>query len=112
MKSVFAEKDNIGTLIYDEIDTGVSGKTSQKIGIKLCQTAKGGQVLCVTHSAQIAALADNHLLIKKNETDGRVETTVTPLDYESRVNEIARIMGGMEITDSLRESAKELMEKN
>jgi len=112
MKSVFAEKDNIGTLIYDEIDTGVSGKTSQKIGIKLRQTAKGGQVLCVTHSAQIAALADNHLLIKKNETDGRVETTVTPLDYESRVNEIARIMGGMEITDSLRESAKELMEKN
>jgi len=109
MKSVFAEKDNIGTLIYDEIDTGVSGKTSQKIGIKLRQTAVNGQVLCVTHSAQIAALADNHFLIKKEETDGRVETNVIPLEYEDRVNEIARIMGGMEITDSLRESAKELM---
>ncbi len=109
MKSVFAERDNIGTLIYDEIDTGVSGKTSQKIGIKLRQTAKSGQVLCVTHSAQIAALATSHLLIEKTEHDGRVETTVRPLEYDERVAEVARIMGGIEITDSLLESAKELM---
>ena len=110
LKSVFAEKDSIPTIIYDEIDTGVSGKTSQKIGIKLRRTAQNGQVLCVTHSAQIAALADNHLHIYKNETDGRSETAVRELEYEERVSEIARIMGGMEITDNLLESARELME--
>ncbi len=111
LKSVFADRDNTETLIYDEIDTGVSGKTAQKIGIKLHQTARNGQVLCITHSAQIAALADTHLLISKEETGGRSLTTVRKLDRNGRIDELSRIMGGMEITDNLRESARELMEQ-
>ena len=111
LKSVFADRDNTETLIYDEIDTGVSGKTAQKIGIRLHQTAQNDQVLCITHSAQIAALADSHLLIQKQELDGRSITTVKKLDYDGRINELSRIMGGMEITDNLRESARELIEQ-
>ena len=111
LKSVFADRDNTETLIYDEIDTGVSGKTAQKIGIRLHQTAQNGQVLCITHSAQIAALADSHLLIQKQELDGRSITTVKKLDYDGRINELSRIMGGMEITDNRRESARELIEQ-
>jgi DNA repair protein RecN (Recombination protein N) len=110
IKSVLADRENTETLIFDEIDTGISGRTSHKIGIKLKQTSVGTQVLCVTHSAQIAALAHNHLYISKYERDGRVETTVTPLDEKGRVDEIARIMGGAEITGSLLETAAEMIE--
>ncbi len=111
IKSVLADRDRLGTLIFDEVDTGVSGKTSQKIGIKLRDLAVSGgsQVLCVTHSAQIAALADNHLLISKGEVDGRISTSVKPLDTEGRVREIARIMGGINITDKLIETAREMI---
>ena len=111
IKSVLADRDKLGTLIFDEVDTGVSGKTSQKIGIKLHDLAVSGgsQVLCVTHSAQIAALADNHLLISKGEVDGRISTSVKPLDTEGRVREIARIMGGINITDKLIETAREMI---
>ncbi len=117
IKSVLAEKDFPDTMIFDEVDTGVSGKTSQKIGIKLRALAMSipddrmAQVICITHSAQIAALADNHYLISKKETDGRVRTSVTPLDKEGRVNEIARIMGGINITDRLRETAREMIDE-
>lgn len=110
IKSVLADRENTETLIFDEIDSGISGRTSHKIGIKLKQTSAGAQVLCVTHSAQIAALAHNHLYISKYEHDGRVETTVTPLDDKGRVDEIARIMGGAEITGSLLETAAEMLE--
>ncbi|MBO5219385.1 MAG: DNA repair protein RecN [Clostridia bacterium] len=113
VKSVLAERDAPGTLIFDEIDTGVSGKTSQKIGIKLrgLSDGSGGQVFCVTHSAQIAARAENHYLISKREAGGRVATSVTPLDMDGRVKEVARIMGGINITDRLLETAREMIDE-
>lgn len=110
LKSVNAA-DAVGeTLIFDEIDTGVSGKTSQKIGMRLRALAASNQVICVTHSAQIAAEAHHQFLIKKSERDGRVETTVTELDRNGRINEIARIMGGVNITDKLIDSATEMLD--
>ncbi|MBR5322819.1 MAG: DNA repair protein RecN [Clostridia bacterium] len=110
IKSVLREKESTGTVVFDEVDSGVSGKTSQKIGIKLKQTAESCQVVCITHSAQIAALADEHLYILKRERNGRVETEVKLLDYEARIREIARIMGGQDITEVLLTGAKELID--
>ncbi|NLZ37125.1 MAG: DNA repair protein RecN [Clostridiales bacterium] len=110
LKSVFSGRDGIGAIVYDEIDTGVSGSTAQKIGVKLALTAADAQVICVTHSAQIAALAEKHLLIKKYEKDGRAETDVDELDRNGRIDEISRIMGGIEITDAIRKSAQELLD--
>ncbi len=110
-KCVTADTEQIRTMIFDEVDTGVSGKTSQKIGMKLKQLGKSGcQVICVTHSAQIAALADTHLFIRKQEIDGRVETDVTALDREGRIGELSRIIGGIEITDVIRRTAEELLD--
>ena len=109
IRSVLAECDGVDTLIFDEIDTGVSGKTSQKIGIKLRRVSEGGQVLCITHSAQIAAAADTHFKISKAEKDGRTETSLTTLDREGRINELSRIMGGIEITDTVRKTAEEMI---
>lgn len=94
LKSVIADKDSIPTMIFDEIDTGVSGKAAQKIGIKLREIGKVRQVICVTHLSQIAVMADNHLLIEKQIVDDRTETHVMQLDMDGRVSEIARIMGG------------------
>lgn len=94
LKSVIADKDSIPTMIFDEIDTGVSGKAAQKIGIKLREIGKVRQVICVTHLSQIAVMAQNHLMIEKRIIDDRTETKVTQLDLEGRVAEIARIMGG------------------
>jgi len=109
IKCVLNEAENIPTVIFDEVDTGISGKTSQKIGIKLHSLGKTTQVMCVTHSAQIAALADNHLKISKAESDGRTYTEVKELSYDERVNEIARIMGGITISDNILNSAKEML---
>ncbi len=97
------------TIIFDEIDTGVSGSTSQKIGVKLAKIANSMQTICVTHSAQIAALAKNHLLIKKIESDGRAVTTVLALDKEKRIDEIARIIGGIDLLESQYEAARVLL---
>ena len=108
IKSVIADRDGIGTVIYDEIDTGVSGKTARKIGIELLRSARGAQVLCVTHSAQIASLADAHYLIRKKEKDGRAETEVLPLTEDGRITELSRILGGIEVTDAPRRAAWEL----
>lgn len=94
LKSVIAGRDSIPTMIFDEIDTGVSGKAAQKIGIKLREIGKVRQVICVTHLSQIAVMADNHLMIEKKISGDRTETNVTQLDFDGRVSEIARIMGG------------------
>ncbi len=109
LKNVIAEKDSIGTLIFDEIDTGVSGRAAQKIGIKLKQISKFRQVLCVTHLAQMAVMADNHLLIEKNIVGDRTVTTVRRLDFEERKLEIARIMGGENITELMLENAEQYL---
>lgn len=109
LKNVIAEKDSIGTLIFDEIDTGVSGRAAQKIGIKLKQISRLGQVLCVTHLAQMAVMADNHLLIEKNIQGDRTVTTVRTLDHEQRKYEIARIMGGENITELMLENAEQYL---
>lgn len=109
IKSIIAQKDSIDTLIFDEIDTGVSGKVSRKIGLKLKELGAFTQVICVTHSAQIASVADSHFLIEKNVENDRTYTNVTVLDYNGRKNELARIMGGINATESLLKSAEELL---
>lgn len=110
LKSVIADKDGIPTVIYDEVDTGVSGKTARKIGMKLKDAGERTQVLCVTHSAQIASLAGCHLVIEKAEKDGRAETSVRTLSQGERVDEIARILGGLSVTDAQRRAALDMLE--
>ena len=111
MKNVLSEKDRIPTMIFDEVDTGVSGRAAQKVAEKLRAVSRGRQVLCVTHLPQIAAMADTHFLISKGEKDGRTYTSVTPLDREGRREEIARLIGGARITENTRKSAEEMLEK-
>ncbi len=111
LRSVLNDRDGAATVIFDEVDTGISGKTSRKVGIKLHESAKNAQVLCVTHSAQIASLADSHFKITKEEKNGRAETAVALLDDSERIEEIARILGGIEITNAQRDAAKEMIEK-
>ena len=110
LKSVLSDKDGVSTVVFDEVDAGISGKTSRKVGIKLKQIAKTTQVLCVTHSTQIASLADTHYLIAKRENEGRTETEVALLDDDGRVSEVARILGGIHVTESQLAAAKELIE--
>ncbi len=109
LKSVLNEKDGVGCAVYDEIDTGISGKTSRKIGIKLHEIASESQVICVTHSAQIATLADNHFLISKKELDGRAHTSIRLLEKDERIEEAARILGGINITDAQRQAARDMI---
>ncbi len=110
LKSAVAAKDAIGSLIYDEVDTGVSGKTARKIGLKLSACAKGMQIISITHSAQIASLADTHYLISKHEKDGRAETAARILSHDERIEELSRIIGGLTVTDVQRRAAVELLE--
>ena len=109
MKNVLAERDQVNTLIFDEVDTGVSGRAAQKVAQKLKAVAQHKQVLCVTHLPQLAALADTHLLIAKEERQGRTYTTVTPLNVEGRKQELARIIGGANITETTLKSAEEML---
>ena len=109
IKSVIADKDDVDTLIFDEIDSGISGSAARKVGIKIKQTAHSRQVICVTHLAQIASVADVHFKIEKNVDGNRTFTQVDMLDELGRVEEVARIMSTGVITDSMRQSAKELM---
>ena len=109
MKNVLAEQDQVNTLIFDEVDTGVSGRAAQKVAEKLRSVATSKQVLCVTHLPQLAALATTHFLIAKEERQGRTYTTVTPLDIEGRKQELARIIGGANITDTTLKSAEEML---
>jgi len=113
LKSVIADKDGVPTVIYDEIDTGVSGKTARKIGIKMLELSKSAQLFCVTHSAQIASLGDRHFLISKSDVQSETQTSVKILDYEGRVAELSRILGGINVTDAQRAAARDMLdEKN
>lgn len=109
IKNILAYNDTVDTLIFDEIDTGVSGRASVKIGMKLKSVSKNTQVITVTHSAQIAAFADTHFLIQKDYENERTYTKVTALDFENRKYELARMMGGLQITDALLEGAEEML---
>ena len=112
IKSTISGKNRAQTIIFDEIDTGVSGSTSQKIGVKLSKIAKSMQTICVTHSAQIASLSDNHYLISKKEIDGRAETSVKILGENEKVDEIARIIGGIDLTEKQFDAAKDLIKQS
>ena len=109
IKTVLAGTDTVDTLIFDEVDTGISGSAAEKVGLKLREVSSVCQVLCATHQAQIAALADHHYLIKKQVEQGRTFTEVQPLDYDGRVNELARIIGGVNITDAARSHAEDML---
>lgn len=108
LKSVFARKDAIGTLIFDEIDTGISGKTAWKVSEKMAAIAKDHQVICITHLPQIAAMADTHFCIEKSESAGRTETEISALDGEGSLNELARMLGGDSVSDMALANASEL----
>lgn len=110
IKTALADKDDIDTLIFDEVDTGISGRAAQKVGQKLHQIAESRQVICVTHSAQIAALANSHLLIEKQVREGRTYTQVTRMELAQRVQEIARIIGGESITSVSLQNAQEMLD--
>jgi DNA repair protein RecN (Recombination protein N) len=109
IKTVLASTDVIDTLIFDEVDTGISGSAAQKVGLKLREVSRSRQVICVTHQAQIAALADNHFLIEKKVSDGRTYTDIKLLDFDGRKHELARIIDGVNITDTALAHAQELM---
>ena len=110
IRCVLTDSTDEGTMIFDEIDTGVSGRAAHKIAAKLREVSKGKQVICVTHLAQIAAFADNHLLIEKKTDDEETVTKVKKLEGEERVHELARIIGGDVITQSTLKSAQELID--
>jgi len=111
LKSVIADRDSIPTLIFDEIDTGVSGKAAQKIGVKLREISRSRQVLCVTHLSQIAVMADTHYMIEKHDENNRTVTNVHLLEFEGRVQEIARIMGGENPSELMLENARMELKK-
>lgn len=108
VKSVMAKKEEIETLIFDEIDTGISGRTAQKVAKRLSETAKGSQVICISHLAQIVSMADTHFLIEKNAENERTTTHITKLSEEESIREVARLLGGAEITKNVLDTAKEM----
>lgn len=112
IKTVLASTDDIDTLIFDEVDTGISGSAAQKVGMKLKEVSKSSQVLCVTHQAQLAALADAHYLISKQVEDGRTFTQVKLLDFYGRKHELARIIGGVSITDAALAHAESMLKES
>ena len=109
IKSVIADKDGVSSVIFDEIDAGVSGKTARKIGLKMRAMSRSLQIFCITHSAQIASLADTHFLISKSDVNGSTQTSVTTLDYDGRVKELSRILGGINVTESQRAAAIDML---
>ena len=110
IKTVMAEKDKIETLIFDEIDVGISGRTAQKVSEKMAVIGRNHQVICITHLAQIAAMADAHFAIEKKVAEGKTRTNISLLNKEEEIDELARILGGAEITEKVRESAAEMKE--
>ncbi|MED4530654.1 DNA repair protein RecN [Metabacillus fastidiosus] len=109
MKSIFSEHQGITSIIFDEVDTGVSGRVAQSIAEKIYRVSVGSQVLCITHLPQVAAMADTHLYISKSTNDGRTKTSVKPLGEEEKIREIGRMIAGVEVTELSREHAKELI---
>ena len=109
IKTVLADIDDIDTMIFDEVDTGISGRAAHKVGLKLHEVSRSRQIICITHLAQLAAQADYHLLIRKNVSGGRTFTSVTPLDFEQRKQELARINGGDTITETMLRTAEEML---
>ena len=109
LKNVLAETEQVSTLIFDEVDTGVSGRAAVKVARKLFEVSKGRQVLCVTHLPQIAAMGDVHFSVEKGEREGRTHTAVAELNREGRMDELARLTGGAEVTKAMRQSAEELI---
>ncbi len=112
LRCVLNEKSGASCSVYDEIDTGISGKTSRKIGMKLRDISATNQVICITHSAQVASLADNHYLISKNAESGRAVSQIKLLSYDERVEECARILGGIDISESQRWAARDMMRED
>ena len=110
IKTVMASRDDIETLIFDEIDVGISGRTAQKVSEKMAVIGNNHQVICITHLAQIAAMADHHYLIEKAVKDGDTRTDIRKLDEDASVRELARILGGAKITDTVVQSAVEMKE--
>jgi len=110
IKSVFAEMDEIGTLVFDEIDSGISGRTAQMVAEKMALLSSNRQIICITHLPQIAAMADSHYLINKIESEERIVTEIDKLNPEEVHDELARLIGGASITDSTRLAAKEMKE--
>lgn len=111
LKSVIADKDGVSAIIFDEIDAGVSGKTARKIGIKMLSLSKTAQIFSVTHSAQIASLGDTHYLISKSDVSGKTETNIRILDREGRVDELSRILGGIDVTEAQRKAAIDMLDE-
>lgn len=111
LKSVIADKDGVPTVIYDEIDAGVSGKTARKIGMKMLSLSQNTQLFCVTHSAQIASLGDLHFFISKGDVNGVTETSVKALDREGRIAELSRILGGIDVTEAQRAAATDMLDE-
>ena len=98
-------------MIFDEIDTGISGKTARKLGLLLKQMSRHSQVLCVTHSAQVASLADQHLLLEKSVEEGQTVSQARVITQEERIEELARILGGLQVTEAVRQNARELLQQ-
>lgn len=109
LKCVIARHDGLPTVIFDEVDSGVSGKTSRKIGFCLKKASAGIQMICITHSAQIASLADCHFLMYKKTQNGRTESFITPLTQEGRIEELSRILGGIHVTEAQRRAASDML---
>ena len=110
IKAILADRDQIETLIFDEIDTGISGRTAWKVAEQLSILAGAHQVICITHQAQISSMADHHFMIEKNVSDGQTKTSIRELKAEESTDELARILGGAKITDTVRQNAKEMQE--
>ena len=111
LKTAISNKDGITTVVFDEIDAGVSGKTARKIGMKMRELSRSSQLFCVTHSAQIASLADDHLLIKKTEKNKKTETSVYSLNRDGRVAELSRILGGIDVTEAQKRAAEDMLDE-
>jgi len=109
MKNVLSEQDQVGTLVFDEVDTGVSGRAAQKVAEKMARISRRKQVLCVTHLPQLAAMADTHFSVEKGERDGRTYTAVQRLDREQRRQELARLTGGSHVSQTILDGAEELL---